>query len=72
MHNLASSNCLLYPNERINPKCDFFLTVFALAKDRGKCLMWKLLMFGSWIVARMRTCSDLLVFTPGFGQYWEN
>lgn len=28
--------------------------------------MWKLLMFGSSIVARMRTCSDLLVLTPRF------
>lgn len=24
MHNVASSNCLLYPNERINPKYDIF------------------------------------------------
>lgn len=24
MHNLASSNCLLYPNERTNPKYDIF------------------------------------------------
>lgn len=48
------------------PQIWYFLTVFALAKDRGKCFMWKLLMFGSSIVARMRTCSDLLVLTPRF------